>query len=301
MAERFRSGGTLFAFGRGPYATDAAHVSVEFVHPVIVGKRALPALDLSAAPGATSMCSPAPTTLRIAFGPPAGDPELAPALAAARRKGALTLALPGAEADYGFAAPSRRRARPPGGLRDPRPHVVRERARIPRARCDGSRRRRVEFPVPLSRRRATGHRGRRRRRGALDRREGTRRDRAARTGRGHARPALSRGPRGRSRERLRARRAHLRIRQRRIGDRRDRLRPRLRRGGCRLPPIPRDLARERTRDDLGDRQRRRRRVGLRASDHRSLPGRGRRVRIVDERRLQERRRAPWARRARAGC
>ena len=32
---------TLLAFGRGPYATDAQHVSVEFVHPVIVGKRAL--------------------------------------------------------------------------------------------------------------------------------------------------------------------------------------------------------------------------------------------------------------------
>ena len=31
----------------GPYLTDAQHVSVEFVHPVIVGKRALPALDIS--------------------------------------------------------------------------------------------------------------------------------------------------------------------------------------------------------------------------------------------------------------
>ncbi len=40
-------GGRLLAFGRGPYATDAQHVSVEFVHPIIVGKRALPALDLS--------------------------------------------------------------------------------------------------------------------------------------------------------------------------------------------------------------------------------------------------------------
>jgi D-sedoheptulose 7-phosphate isomerase len=105
MAARFRSGGTLFAFGRGPYATDAAHVSVEFVHPVIVGKRALPALDLSAAPGATAVLAGA-DDVAIAFGPPAGDPELAPALAAARRKGALTLALPGAEADYGFAAPA---------------------------------------------------------------------------------------------------------------------------------------------------------------------------------------------------
>lgn len=42
MAERFLQGGRLLAFGRGPYATDAQHVSVEFVHPVIVGKRALP-------------------------------------------------------------------------------------------------------------------------------------------------------------------------------------------------------------------------------------------------------------------
>src|SRR5436190_16309103 len=47
MSNRFLRGGRLIAFGRGPYATDAQHVSVEFVHPVIVGKRALPALDLS--------------------------------------------------------------------------------------------------------------------------------------------------------------------------------------------------------------------------------------------------------------
>ncbi|MEA2666891.1 MAG: D-sedoheptulose 7-phosphate isomerase, partial [Candidatus Eremiobacteraeota bacterium] len=50
LAERFGRGGRLYAFGHGPYSTDAAHVSVEFVHPVIVGKRALPALDVSAAP-----------------------------------------------------------------------------------------------------------------------------------------------------------------------------------------------------------------------------------------------------------
>src|SRR5689334_5198477 len=51
MSERFLSGGRLLAFGRGCYATDAQHVSVEFVHPIIVGKRALPALDLSIAFG----------------------------------------------------------------------------------------------------------------------------------------------------------------------------------------------------------------------------------------------------------
>jgi D-sedoheptulose 7-phosphate isomerase len=45
MAERFLAGGRLLAAGRSPAArSDARHVAVEFVHPVIVGKRALPAL-----------------------------------------------------------------------------------------------------------------------------------------------------------------------------------------------------------------------------------------------------------------
>ncbi|CAN5893365.1 hypothetical protein BH23ACT10_BH23ACT10_33270 [soil metagenome] len=46
MAVRFHRSGTLLAFGNGGPSTDAQHVSVEFVHPVIVGKRALPALSL---------------------------------------------------------------------------------------------------------------------------------------------------------------------------------------------------------------------------------------------------------------
>ncbi|CAN5690162.1 hypothetical protein BH24ACT26_BH24ACT26_02680 [soil metagenome] len=46
MARRFARGGRLIAFGLGPAATDAQHVAVEFVHPVIVGKRALPAVAL---------------------------------------------------------------------------------------------------------------------------------------------------------------------------------------------------------------------------------------------------------------
>src|SRR5919204_7029291 len=44
MARAFARGGTLLAFGTGAAETDAAHVAVEFVHPVIVGKRALPAV-----------------------------------------------------------------------------------------------------------------------------------------------------------------------------------------------------------------------------------------------------------------
>ncbi|MDN3355734.1 SIS domain-containing protein [Actinomadura sp. DC4] len=47
MSERFHRGGRLFTFGNGGAATDAQHIAVEFVHPVIVGKRALPALSLT--------------------------------------------------------------------------------------------------------------------------------------------------------------------------------------------------------------------------------------------------------------
>jgi D-sedoheptulose 7-phosphate isomerase len=48
MALRFHRGGKLVVFGNGGPSTDAQHVAVEFVHPVIVGKRALPAISLTA-------------------------------------------------------------------------------------------------------------------------------------------------------------------------------------------------------------------------------------------------------------
>lgn len=48
MAVRFHRGGKLVVFGLGGASTDAQHVAVEFVHPVIVGKRALPAISLTA-------------------------------------------------------------------------------------------------------------------------------------------------------------------------------------------------------------------------------------------------------------
>jgi D-sedoheptulose 7-phosphate isomerase len=48
LAERFQRGGRLIAAARTPQAwSDAHHVAVEFVHPVIVGKRALPALAVA--------------------------------------------------------------------------------------------------------------------------------------------------------------------------------------------------------------------------------------------------------------
>ena len=47
MAVRFHQGGKLIVSGAGGASTDAQHVAVEFVHPVIVGKRALPAISLT--------------------------------------------------------------------------------------------------------------------------------------------------------------------------------------------------------------------------------------------------------------
>ena len=100
MSERFLRGGRLLAFGRGPYATDAQHVSVEFVHPVIVGKRALPALDLSMAFRPWLEAIITPDDIVMGFGPPEGDAEVQAALAAARARQAMTFALPGDEGSY---------------------------------------------------------------------------------------------------------------------------------------------------------------------------------------------------------
>jgi D-sedoheptulose 7-phosphate isomerase len=47
MAVRFRAGGGLLTVGAGAAAADAGHIAVEFTHPVIVGKRALPAVSLA--------------------------------------------------------------------------------------------------------------------------------------------------------------------------------------------------------------------------------------------------------------
>jgi D-sedoheptulose 7-phosphate isomerase len=104
MSERFLRGGRLLAFGRGPYSTDAQHVSVEFVHPVIVGKRALPALDLSLAfePWLSTLVQP--DDIVMGFGPPEGDLEVWAALHAASERRAMTFALPGEQGSYFSAA-----------------------------------------------------------------------------------------------------------------------------------------------------------------------------------------------------
>src|SRR5215471_7962651 len=105
MAERFLAGGRLLAFGHGACSTDAQHVSVEFVHPVIVGKRALPALDLSAAFRPWLEVMVREQDIVMGFGPPPGNACVDEALRGAELRGAMTFALPGSRGSYSFRAP----------------------------------------------------------------------------------------------------------------------------------------------------------------------------------------------------
>jgi D-sedoheptulose 7-phosphate isomerase len=106
VAERFARGGRLIALGRTPQArSDARHVAVEFVHPVIVGKRALPAIALTGDDGAlqqrVELIARAHDVV-IAFG---GDGETATALGAAARRGCLTVAFDALGAECEFELP----------------------------------------------------------------------------------------------------------------------------------------------------------------------------------------------------
>jgi len=110
MAERFARGGRLIALGRSPAArSDARHVAVEFVHPVIVGKRALPAIGLAGEGGdlaAQMRLLAAPDDIAIAFGADEDDGDAARALAVARARGCVTIAFAGVGAEWEFDPPS---------------------------------------------------------------------------------------------------------------------------------------------------------------------------------------------------
>ena len=113
MARRFHQGGRLLAFGNGAWATDAQHVSVEFVHPVIVGKRALPALALTndsatisglMAGGKANMpferqlrVLARPHDMAMGFSPDGNCANVGSALDVAREMGLLTLGLAGGD------------------------------------------------------------------------------------------------------------------------------------------------------------------------------------------------------------
>jgi D-sedoheptulose 7-phosphate isomerase len=105
MSRRFLAGGRLLAFGNGSAATDAQHVSVEFVHPVIVGKRALPALDLG-----PDFERRLPVLLQaedivMGFAFPEADEPVERTVRAAQERGALTFSLTGEAGEYSFSAP----------------------------------------------------------------------------------------------------------------------------------------------------------------------------------------------------
>jgi D-sedoheptulose 7-phosphate isomerase len=105
LAERFARGGRLLALGLSPQArSDVRHVAVEFVHPVIVGKRALPALGLTREGGSLEgqlELVAGPDDVAIAF-----DAGAAGALRMARERGCLTVAYEPLGAEWEFEPPS---------------------------------------------------------------------------------------------------------------------------------------------------------------------------------------------------
>jgi D-sedoheptulose 7-phosphate isomerase len=131
MARRFHQGGRLLAIGNGAFATDAQHVSVEFVHPVIVGKRALPAIALTnenmarwsgMADGSSRNLFVRQLTslareqdIVLGFSPDGQCQNIVHALEVAKEMGLLTLGLTGGDGglfpqcglDFCFVVPSR--------------------------------------------------------------------------------------------------------------------------------------------------------------------------------------------------
>ncbi len=105
MAERFARDGRLIALGGSPTArSDARHIAVEFVHPVIVGKRALPALALTAEGGALDRqlaLLAEPDDIVVGFDP--RDDACARALALARSRGCLVVVVGAGEDPWTFS------------------------------------------------------------------------------------------------------------------------------------------------------------------------------------------------------
>jgi D-sedoheptulose 7-phosphate isomerase len=113
MAVRFHRGGKLVVFGTGGASTDAQHVAVEFVHPVIVGKRALPAIslttDVATVTGIAERDGMAaifahqirflaePADIALGLSPDGDTASVLAGLEAARERGLLTIALAGGD------------------------------------------------------------------------------------------------------------------------------------------------------------------------------------------------------------
>ena len=129
MAEAFSRGARLFVMGNGGGATDAQHVAVEFFHPILEKRRALPAIALTADPALVTAISndrdfskifadqlavlSAPGDMALALSTSGKSPNLVQGLEAARRLGLMTIAFTGKDggrfpilADLCFVVPS---------------------------------------------------------------------------------------------------------------------------------------------------------------------------------------------------
>jgi D-sedoheptulose 7-phosphate isomerase len=128
MADRFARGRRLWVMGNGGSACDAQHVAVEFVHPIIEKRRALPALDLMSIPVVTAISNDKDFArifidqielwgekddMVLALSTSGKSPNLLYAMEAAREKGMLTIAFSGKDggrlpevSDYCFTVPS---------------------------------------------------------------------------------------------------------------------------------------------------------------------------------------------------
>jgi D-sedoheptulose 7-phosphate isomerase len=123
MAERFARGGRLIAIGSTAAArTDVRHVAVEFVHPVIVGKRALPAISLTADIATVTglaardgmggifahqvHCLARPADIALGICTTGNDESVLRGLVAAHDLGMLTIALAGGDGGAIGASPA---------------------------------------------------------------------------------------------------------------------------------------------------------------------------------------------------
>jgi len=129
MAEAFRRGARLFVMGNGGGATDAQHVAVEFFHPIVEKRRALPAIALSTDAALLTAISndrdfakifadqlavlSAPGDMALAISTSGQSPNLVQGLEAARRLRLVTIAFTGKDggrfpalADHCFVVPS---------------------------------------------------------------------------------------------------------------------------------------------------------------------------------------------------
>ena len=129
MAAHFERGGRLYVMGNGGSATDAQHISLEFFHPIIEKRSALPAVALTADQAVLTAISndrdfakvfadqlrvlARSEDMALAVSTSGKSPNLVHALETAREMGLLTVAFTGKDggrlldlAEYCFVVPS---------------------------------------------------------------------------------------------------------------------------------------------------------------------------------------------------